>query len=101
MSGFPKDIPAGNGVPRPFLSDIPAGNGMGIVQSFKSKPGLIPLDTDQFNYHAPGSEWTITEKVTIAEWGGDLDYEKHLSPGDLVFISPSDPRPLAEIRQEE
>lgn len=74
---------------------------MGIVQPFGKKPGLIDMDKSQNNYHNPGSEWTITEKVAIAEWGGGVDYEKHLSPGDLVFISPSEAQSVTTIGAEE
>jgi hypothetical protein len=93
-------MPSSNTVPDPFLRNIP-GNPMGIVQPFGKKPGLIDMDKSQNNYHNPGSEWTITEKVAIGEWGGGLDYEKYLTPGDLVFISPSESKPLGVIGAEE
>lgn len=95
-------MPTTDTVPHPFMQDMPAaGAGMGIVQAFGRKPGLIDMNKDQNNYHLSQSEWTLTEKVVLAEWGAGLDYEKHLSPGDIVFLSPSQPQPVQAIGDEK
>lgn len=93
---YRRSIPSG-GPPQPFDTSITSGN----VQAFSRKVSLADMSMAQNNYHYPGSEWMTTEKVQLAAWEDSLDYERHISPGDLVFLSASRERPVNAFDSKE